>query len=423
MHPRSRRWQLLDYVLVRRRDRQDVLVNKVIHDADGWTDHRLVISQMRLRLQPRRRPQAIKANYGHCIKETAPLLSSDGTTLLKVKSQILKRWAEHVRSILNCSSAISDAAIDQFPQVEKNNDLDLPPSLPETIRAVQQISSDKALGSDVIPPKVCKHGGPQLMAELTTLFYEMTSSSGFQTRDHHPSLQTEEIRQLCDNHRGISLLNIAGKTFARILLNRLNGHLEQGLLPESQCGFRPIYEAERIATAKAKRAAKKSPAPRTNIVDAQACQHALAVNESFAHESVWLDIFRRNAPTIRQFQFIRQILTTLLPTPSPSLLASIPLLAPSLRPHPYTHRLLTPTPQPPPPSPSLPPSPPSALRTLSLTLLNATAHSPHASSWSVTCESIVQRLVNQCLEHQHATEIAASTALTVLTIHSSHGPI
>ncbi|VDL89842.1 unnamed protein product [Schistocephalus solidus] len=47
----------------------------------------------------------------------------------------------------------------------------------------------------------------------------------------------KENRQLCDNHRGISLLNISGKIFARILLNRLNGHLEQGLPPESQCGF------------------------------------------------------------------------------------------------------------------------------------------------------------------------------------------
>ncbi|VDM01843.1 unnamed protein product [Schistocephalus solidus] len=41
------------------------------------------------------------------------------------------------------------------------------------------------------------------------------------------------------------MLNIAGNIFARILLNRLNGHLEfriylefmgTGLLPESQCG-------------------------------------------------------------------------------------------------------------------------------------------------------------------------------------------
>ena len=40
-------------------------------------------------------------------------------------------------------------------------------------------------------------------------------------------------------HCGISLLSIAGKVLARVLLNRLNEHLEQaGLLPESQCRFR-----------------------------------------------------------------------------------------------------------------------------------------------------------------------------------------
>ena len=45
-------------------------------------------------------------------------------------------------------------------------------------------------------------------------------------------------RQLCDTHRGISLLTIAGKILARMLLNRLIVHLEQGIIPESQCGFR-----------------------------------------------------------------------------------------------------------------------------------------------------------------------------------------
>ena len=44
---------------------------------------------------------------------------------------------------------------------------------------------------------------------------------------------------MCNNHRGISLLQIAGKVLARVLLNQLNEHFEQsGLLPESQCGFR-----------------------------------------------------------------------------------------------------------------------------------------------------------------------------------------
>ncbi|VDM02484.1 unnamed protein product [Schistocephalus solidus] len=115
----------------------------------------------------------IKAIYGPYIKGTAPLLSFDGTILLTEKLRILQRWAEHFRSVLNCSSAISDAAIDRLPRVDTNNDLDLPPSLPETIWAVQQISSGKAPGSDAIPPEFYKHGGPRLMAELTTLFQEM----------------------------------------------------------------------------------------------------------------------------------------------------------------------------------------------------------------------------------------------------------
>ena len=45
--------------------------------------------------------------------------------------------------------------------------------------------------------------------------------------------------QVSDNHRGISLLSIAGQILAKILLNRLNAHLDKaGLIPESQCGFR-----------------------------------------------------------------------------------------------------------------------------------------------------------------------------------------
>ncbi|BHF69383.1 hypothetical protein SprV_0301242700 [Sparganum proliferum] len=80
---------------------------------------------------------AIKAVYGPPTKGTAPLLSADGSTLLTEKTQILQRWAEHFLGVFNCPSVISDAAIDRLPQVETNVGLDLPPSLQETIRAVQ----------------------------------------------------------------------------------------------------------------------------------------------------------------------------------------------------------------------------------------------------------------------------------------------
>ncbi|VDL99716.1 unnamed protein product [Schistocephalus solidus] len=117
--------------------------------------------------------KAIKATYGPCIKWTAPLLSSDGTTILIEKSKILKPWAVTFRSVLVCSSAISDTAIDRLLQLDTNNDLGLPPSLSDTIRAMQQLSSWKAPGSNAIPPEVYKHGGPRPMAELTTLFQQM----------------------------------------------------------------------------------------------------------------------------------------------------------------------------------------------------------------------------------------------------------
>ena len=41
----------------------------------------------------------------------------------------------------------------------------------------------------------------------------------------------------CGNYRGISLLSIAGKIFARVIVNRLMT-LSEKCLPKAQCGFR-----------------------------------------------------------------------------------------------------------------------------------------------------------------------------------------
>nr|VZI18213.1 unnamed protein product [Spirometra erinaceieuropaei] len=80
----------------------------------------------------------LKVIYGPTAKETAPLLGTGGTTLLIEKSQILKRWSEHCRNAFNRPSTISAAVIDRLPQVGVNIDLNLLPSIPATIRAVQK---------------------------------------------------------------------------------------------------------------------------------------------------------------------------------------------------------------------------------------------------------------------------------------------
>ena len=83
---------------------------------------------------------------------------------------------------------------------------------------------------------------PRLAEKLTVVSFHVekrVSSTGINGCMHNPPLQMERKLQICDTHRGISLLSVAGKIHARVLLNQLNVHLDQnGLISENQCGFR-----------------------------------------------------------------------------------------------------------------------------------------------------------------------------------------
>ncbi|BHF81152.1 hypothetical protein SprV_0702428200 [Sparganum proliferum] len=146
------------------------------------------------------------ADEGHC-----SLLSADGSTLLTREDTNSTAISEHFGGVLNRPSTISGAAIARLPQVETNVALDLPPSL-------RRNHQDRAAALQWEAP----------LDRMRSLL----------RRNYRASLQAKGNRQLCDNHRVSPRLNIAGKIFARILLNRLNNHLEEGLLPEIQYGFR-----------------------------------------------------------------------------------------------------------------------------------------------------------------------------------------
>lgn len=62
-------------------------------------------------------------------------------------------------------------------------------------------------------------------------------STKFQGCENHSFVQKEGERADCNNHRGISLLCIAGKILARIIVRRATALAEE-MNPESQCGYR-----------------------------------------------------------------------------------------------------------------------------------------------------------------------------------------
>ena len=186
---------------------------------------------------------ALKAVYSPQSSGTTPLLSADRTSLLTDKEAILKRSAEHFDGVLNRPSSINDEAINRLPQVECNPLLDELPTVSETVKAIKLLLSGKAPGSDAIPAEICKAGGPPVAEKLTELFHIMWRKEAIPQEFKDAKIihlfKRKGNPEVCDNHRGISFLSIAGKILARVLLNRLNEYLERsGLLPESQCGFR-----------------------------------------------------------------------------------------------------------------------------------------------------------------------------------------
>ncbi|KAL8611913.1 hypothetical protein ACOMHN_061994 [Nucella lapillus] len=184
----------------------------------------------------------LRAVYGPSRPSTTPLLSMNGA-LLKEKKAMNERWREHFSTLLNRPSTVSNEALDQIPQRPTLDSLDLPPSLEEVHRAIQQTSSGKAPGKDGIPAEIFKTVGPVAFDTFhdlhCSIWEEEDMPQEFRDTTNISLFKNKCSKSYCGNHRGISLLSIAGKIVARVILNRLISNISKNNLPEAQCGFRP----------------------------------------------------------------------------------------------------------------------------------------------------------------------------------------
>ena len=111
----------------------------------------------------------------------------------------------------------------------------------ELSKAINRLSCGKAPGSDGIPSEVLKSGKPALLQPLHDLLCHCWEQ-GYIPQDMHDAnivtlYKNKGDRSDCNSYRGISLLSIIGKAFARVALARLQT-LASRVYPESQCGFR-----------------------------------------------------------------------------------------------------------------------------------------------------------------------------------------
>ena len=119
--------------------------------------------------------------------------------------------------------------------------LDAKPTIEDLSKAKDTLSSGKAPGNDSISPEVIKCGNPALLEpfheQLCLCWEEGAVSQDMRDATIVTLYKNKGDRSHCNNYRGISLLSIVRKVFARILLTRLHT-LAARIYPESQCGFR-----------------------------------------------------------------------------------------------------------------------------------------------------------------------------------------
>ncbi|CAF1316375.1 unnamed protein product [Adineta steineri] len=114
------------------------------------------------------------------------------------------------------------------------------PSIEEVRRALFQMKSRKAPGSNEITADLLKAGGEPVIHWLHGIFVDIWKKE-LMVQDWNLAilirLYKKGEKQICDNYRRISLLNVTSKIFSCIILNRIQNMIDHQLL-EAQSGFR-----------------------------------------------------------------------------------------------------------------------------------------------------------------------------------------
>ncbi|KAI8494032.1 hypothetical protein Bbelb_283790 [Branchiostoma belcheri] len=135
----------------------------------------------------------------------------------------------------------ADISPEELDKGQVLKELDTEPTAAELEKAIDALTCGKAPGNDAIPPEVIKQGKPALLPHLQELL-SLCWKEGSVPQDMRDAkivtlFKNKGDRSVCDNYRGISLLNIVGKLFARVVLSRLQVIADR-VYPETQCGFR-----------------------------------------------------------------------------------------------------------------------------------------------------------------------------------------
>ncbi|TWW73565.1 hypothetical protein D4764_15G0009590 [Takifugu flavidus] len=132
--------------------------------------------------------------------------------LLMSPGAIIRRWKEYFQEVLNPTNTYPQGGTESDDQ-----EVDHPISGAGVAEVVKHLPDGGAPGADEIRPGYLK------ALDVTGVVVPIFKS---------------EDQRMCSNYRGITLLSLPGKVYARVLEKRIRLIVEP-LIEEEQCGFRP----------------------------------------------------------------------------------------------------------------------------------------------------------------------------------------
>ena len=188
----------------------------------------------------RRMYEKIRTALGPQINKVAPLKSLSGEQITDKHKQ-MERWVEHYSCLYSQERSVDESLQEVIPQLPEMTELDHDPTEDELAKAIDELASGKSSGNDNIPAEILKENKDIILPHIYKLLILCWKRGEIPQDMKDANIVTlyknKGDKGDCNNYRGISLLNITGKAFARILLRRLQ-KLSERILPESQCGFR-----------------------------------------------------------------------------------------------------------------------------------------------------------------------------------------
>ena len=147
----------------------------------------------------------------------------------------LERWAEHFEEQFN-QPAANAPILGTFEAEWSINTQE--PTYEKIQRDVNLLKRDKAPGPDGIHPSLFKEGGRSLIISLTNILHTVWNEKRLPISTVIPIFKNG-ARSLCENHRGISLVNVASKVLSGLIVHRLTDYRERRIR-ENQAGFPPL---------------------------------------------------------------------------------------------------------------------------------------------------------------------------------------